>query len=437
MEKIHIKQIPQKINQQIKIAGFVHTIRNHGGIKFILVRDITGIAQVVVAKGKTKATKIVDALSLESVIEIVGIPKLEKQAPSGCEIKAEEIKVLSLAASELPIPVVEKGVGETDLQKRLDWRWLDLRKPEKVLIFKVWTLMEKAFREYWVNNGYLEIHSPKFMGVPSESGAELFEVKYFNRKAYLAQSPQFYKQMAMAAGFEKVFEVGPVFRANPSFTSRHDTEFTGYDMEISFIDSHQDVMLEEQKTLCYVLEKVKDSFGGEISKTYGRKLIIPTLPFPQLTMKEAKRILAKMGVKSEKEGDLTPKEERRLSEYIKKKENHEFIFVTEYPAEVRPFYHMRLESNQKLTKSFDLLWNGLEITTGAQREHRYDILVAQAKEKGLNSKSIQFYLDFFKYGCPPHGGFGFGPTRFLMKIFNIGNVREVTYLYRGVNRLTP
>jgi len=437
MKRTLIEKIKERTGQQIKIAGFVHTIRDQGSIKFLIIRDISGTLQVVVTKTSPEALKVAKSLSLESVVEIVGLAKTEKQAPGGIEITAEKISILSLASPGLPIPVVEKGVEETDLQKRLDWRWLDLRKPEKTLVFKVWTLMEQSFREYWTQNGYIEIHSPKFMSTPSESGAELFEVKYFDRKAYLAQSPQFYKQMGMASGFERVFEVGPVFRANPSFTSRHDTEFTGYDTEISFIESHQDVMAEEQKAIRYALERIKEKFDKEISALYGRDLIVPKLPFPQVTMKQAKEILAKIGVPSEKDGDFTPEEERKLSGYIKEKEGHEFLFVTEYPIEVRPFYHMRLESNPKLTKSFDLLWNGLEITTGAQREHRYDVLVAQAKEKGLKLKPIQFYLNFFKYGCPPHGGFGLGPSRMLMKIFNVGNVREVTYLYRGVKRLEP
>ena len=275
------------------------------------------------------------------------------------------------------------------------------------------------------------------MSTPSESGAELFEVKYFNRKAYLAQSPQFYKQMGMAAGFERVFEVGPIFRANPSFTSRHDTEFTGYDAEISFIESHQEVIQEEERVIQYTLKQIKEKFGKEISTLYGRNLIIPIIPFPQVTIAQAKKILMELGIPSEKDGDLSPEEERNLSEYIKEKEGHEFVFVTEYPIEVRPFYHMRLKDNPKLTKSFDLLWNGLEITTGAQREHRYDILLSQVKEKRLKLEPIQFYLNFFKYGCPPHGGFGLGPSRMLMKVFNVSNVREVTYLYRGIKRLKP
>jgi len=438
MERILIQQVKEKIGQQIKIAGFVQIIRNQGSIKFLIIRDISGTIQIVITKSIHKAMEIAESLNLESVIEIIGIAKEEKQAPDGIEIQVEIIKILSLSLPELPIPVVEKGQEETDQQIRLDWRWIDLRKPEKVLIFKVWTLMEQTFREYWTQNNYIEIHSPKFMSTPSESGAELFEVKYFDRKAYLAQSPQFYKQMAMAAGFERVFEIGPVFRANPSFTSRHDTEFTGYDAEISFIESHQEVMQEEEKAIQYAIEKIKERFGKEISTLYGRDLIVPTIPFPQVTMMQAKEILAKLGISNENNNDdLNPEEERKLSEYIKEKEGHEFVFITEYPIGTRPFYHMRLENNPKLTKSFDLLWNGLEITTGAQREHRYDILVAQAKEKELKLEPIQFYLNFFKYGCPPHGGFGLGPSRMLMKMFNVGNVREVTYLYRGVKRLEP
>ena len=437
MQRIPVSQVGSHIGEEVKVAGFAQTIRDQGSIKFIILRDISGVVQVVVLKENTEAMEVAGRLSNESVIEIIGKVKGEKQAPGGFEISAEKISILSLADPELPIPVIEKGQEETDQSIRLDWRWIDLRKPERTLIFKVWTLMEQAFREYWTQNGYIEIHSPKFMSTPSESGAELFEVKYFERKAYLAQSPQFYKQMGMAAGFEKVFEVGPVFRANPSFTSRHDTEFTGYDVEISFVESHQDPMHEEEKAIRHALEKVKEGYGEEILKHYGRELVVPSLPFPQLTMKEAKEILGRLGVPSEKDGDLSPEEERKLSEYIKEKEGHEFVFVTEYPAEVRPFYHMRLESDPALTKSFDLLWDGLEITTGAQREHRYDVLVKQAKERGVKLGPIQFYLNFFKYGCPPHGGFGLGPSRMLMKVFNAANVREVTYLYRGIKRLEP
>ncbi|PIP29339.1 aspartate--tRNA(Asn) ligase [Candidatus Kuenenbacteria bacterium CG23_combo_of_CG06-09_8_20_14_all_36_9] len=437
---------PKKVGEIVKLNGWVNVRRNMGKIVFLDLRDRWGIVQVVCVPSEIDEPSR-DALKdirPEFVLEIEGVVQdrneeqvNEKLETGKIEVLAKKIKIFSAVSSELPIAVVEKNTEEADLQKRLDWRWIDLRKPKNILIFKVWTLMEQAFREYWTSNDYIEIHSPKFMGAPSEGSAELFEVKYFDRKAYLAQSPQFYKQMAMASGFEKVFEVGPVFRANPSFTPRHDTEFTGYDMEISFIESHQDIINEEQKAIQYVLGKIKEKFGEEILSVFGRDLIVPTIPFPQITMKQAKEILAKLKVPDEREGDLSPEEERKLSDYIKEKEGYEFVFVTEYPVNVRPFYHMRLEGDQKITKSFDLLWNGLEITTGAQREHRYNVLVAQAKEKGLKLKLIQFYLNFFKYGCPPHGGLGLGPSRMLMKIFNIDNVREVTYLYRGIKRLEP
>lgn len=438
MARIPIAEIKKHIGQKVTAAGFVETIRNQSTIRFIILRDRSGRIQVVVSKASEEAWTATEKISLESVISVSGLAKEERQAPEGIEISAEKIEVLSRAEPELPIPISEKGsMNEAERESRMDWRWLDLRKPERELIFEVWTEMEAACREYWLANGYLEIHSPKLMSTPSESGAELFEVKYFERTAYLAQSPQFYKQMAMAAGFEKVFEIGPIFRANPSFTSRHDTEFTGFDAEISYIHSHEDVMREEENMLAFMIDRVKEKLGQRIREVYGRELITPKTPFPRITMNEAKRILAELKVPSEKEGDLNPEEERALGGHIQKKYGHEFVFVTEYPVNIRPFYHMRSESNPGLTKSFDLLWNGLEVTTGAQREHRYDVLCRQAKEKGLRLEPLEHYLNFFRYGCPPHGGMGLGPSRMVMQILGISNVREVTYLYRGVKRLTP
>lgn len=437
MEKVAIKNIKEKIDQEISLLGWVHTLRDQGGIKFLILRDITDLIQVVISRQNSQAFTVAEKLTPESVVKVTGLVKAEKQAAGGIEIKAQKIEILSLASPDLPIQVVEKVGNEADQQIRLDWRWLDLRKPEKALIFKVWTALEQAFRDYCLANGYMEIHSPKIVVTSTESGAELFAVKYFDRKAYLAQSPQLYKQMAMAAGFEKVFEVGPVFRANPSFTSRHDTEFTMYDVEISFIESHHDLMKEEEKMMVAIFSAIKEKYGQEIKKAYGQEIIIPQIPFPKLTLREVKKILAKLGITSEKTDDLSPEEERAISRYIQEKEGHEFLFIHDYLASSRAFYSMRLESDPSLTKSFDLLFRGLEITSGAQREHRYEQLRKQIEEKGFKVKPFESYLNFFKYGCPPHGGFAPGPTRMLMKIFNVSNVREVTYLYRGINRLTP
>jgi len=443
MQRFLVKEAAKHIGEKLKVAGWVNVRRAHGKILFIDLRDISGILQVVFVPSNVQVYKLAEQLRPEWVVEITGqvVKRPEKMVnlkieTGQVEMSAEELKVLSEAETS-PIPTNEDDTEEVEIDKRMDWRWIDLRKEKNILVFKVWSLMEQAFREYWLSNNYIEIHSPKLIATASESGAEVFEVKYFKKKAYLAQSPQFYKQMAMAAGFEKVFEVGPVFRAEPSFTSRHATEFTSYDAEISFIDSYHDVMDEEERMIAYGLKRIKDVYGSKIKEIFNKEVIVPFVPFPKIPIREAKAILSERGIKSEKDGDLSPEEERGIGEFVIEKYQHEFVFITEYPITVRPFYHMRDEKDPTLTKSFDLLWNGLEITTGAQREHRYDVLFLQAKEKKMNIKKLQFYLDFFKYGCPPHGGYGMGPNRMIMKLFGINNVRDAMFVYRGVKRLTP
>lgn len=438
MKRTLIGELRKWIDHEVKVKGWVKSIRDQKKTQFIIVRDHTGSVQAVLERAQNpELADTISNLTLESTVNIIGrvienpIVKL-----GGIEIQLTDIYVESIAS---PLPLDMSGRSLPNLDTRLDWRFLDLRRPENFLIFKVQTTVEEAMREYWISEGFIEIHSPKFMGTASESGGELFRVEYFGRTAYLAQSPQFYKQMAMAAGFDKVFEIGPVFRANPSFTARHDTEFTSIDVEISWIESHEDLLSSEERWLQHVFEVVKEKHGKETSEVFRGEIEVPSIPFPRITMKEAITILAKQGYVAppETKGDLDPQGERLLSEYVRREYNHEFVFLTDWPTRVRPFYHMRYETDPSITKSFDLLWKGLEITTGAQREHRYNVLVNQAVEKGLSLESIQFYLDFFKYGCPPHGGFGFGLTRMLMVMLGLDNVREVTYLYRGPNRLYP
>lgn len=443
MTRFLISEAAKHVGEKVKVAGWVNVRRTHGKIVFIDLRDRSGILQCVLVPSNKEAYEAAQEVRSEWVLELVGqiVKRPEKMVNAKIEtgtveLSVDELKVLSKAETT-PIPVGEEVAEEADIDKRMDWRWIDLRKPEKILIFKVWTTLEKAFIDYCVSNDFIEIHSPKTLITSTESGSELFEIKYFKNKAYLAQSPQLYKQMAMAAGFEKVFEIGPVFRANPSFTSRHDTEFTMYDIEMSFIESHYDLIEEEERMIVTIFNAIKDKHGEEIKKYFGVDIVIPKIPFPKINLTEAKKILKGLCVTSERGEDLSPEEERTICEYIKEKEGHDFVFIHEWPASVRAFYSMRLESDAKLTKSFDLLFKGLEITSGAQREHRYQQLVQQIKEKGFKIKPFESYLNFFKYGCPPHGGFAPGPSRLIMKMLNLTNVREVTYLYRGVNRLTP
>ena len=435
MNRTLIAELPQKIGKRVRVRGWVNALRDQKRVQFIVLRDETGMAQLVLSKGEepSELNERISALTAESAISVTGTTAADERVNlGGLELKIEELDVDALAEPELPV------APDSALDKRIDWRYLDLRRSDRRLIFEVQTTVERAMREFWAKESFIELHSPKLTGAATESGAELFKLDYFDRMATLAQSPQFYKQMAMAAGFGKVFEVGPVFRANPSFTSRHDTEFTSVDVEISWIDSHDDVMAFEERWLAHVMAVVKEQHGERIAETFDTALIVPELPFPRITLDDAKAMLRDAGHGAPGEGhDLDPPSERALSELVKERDGHEFTFVTDYPTSVRPFYHMRYDDRPTVTKSFDLLWRGIELTTGAQREHRYERLLAQANEKKVDVEAISYYLDFFRFGAPPHGGYGFGLTRLLMQMLGQDNVREVTFLYRGPHRLEP
>lgn len=439
MERTSIKELRSVVGETVRINGWLQTLRDQKKLQFLIIRDTTGLVQVVHWKPNNEPlAELISQIGAESAVVVTGkvidnpVVKL-----GGLEIQLETLIVENNA--EIPLPFDPFAETLPTLDYRLDWRYLDLRRPVNNLLFKVETTVEMAMREYWLKNNFVEIHSPKLMGTPSESGAELFSLDYFERKAYLAQSPQFYKQMAMAAGFERIFEIGPVFRADPSFTARHMTEFTGVDMEMSWIESHEDIMTSEENLLQYVYQQVKDKHGDAIKELFGTEIVVPTVPFPRIPMREAIEILKGRGytLPPEKKGDIDPAGEREIAAYVKEKYNHDFVFLTDWPIAVRPFYHMRKEDDPTLTKSFDLIASGLEITTGAQREHRVEVLSKQAVEKGLHLEPIQFYLDFFRYGCPSHGGFGLGLSRLLMVLLGTNNIREAVYIFRGPTRLNP
>ncbi len=437
MKRVFVKEVRPK--DEVRLCGFVYNIRRTKNRDFIIIQDHTGMIQVLVEHGDNpKIAKIVQDLTIGSTIQVFGTaienPNVKMD---GIEIIPSQIKIETIAK---PIPIN----SESSQEAIMDYRWINLRDPKVTLIFKAQTVLEAAMREFWLSKGFLEMHSPKLMGTASESGSELFSLPYFKEKtAYLAQSPQLYKQMAMAAGYPGVFEIGPVFRANPSFTSRHDTEFTSVDTEIAWIDSHEDVMEFEEHWIRHMFKKLENALGSEIEALYGIKLEEVKVPFPRVTFEQAKNIIKAKGYVSNKENDFEPDEEKLLGRMFKQETGSDFVFVTEFPISARPFYHMRFEDRPHLTKSYDLFYKGIEITTGAQREHHPDILRNQILEKQKTEndtklmESLQNYLQFFDYGMPPHGGFGFGLTRVLMKIFNLQNVRQATYLYRGPKRLTP
>lgn len=438
MKNILIEDLKNYYGKEIEVSGFVDNIRNLQWVQFVILRDNTGRVQLTLEKSEEKNSKMVDLINnlpLESTIKVKGvIVESPKVKLNGMEIIPSSIEVSS--TSEVELPFNFKDLEGVNLDTRLDYRFIDLRNDRNMLIFKIQSDFVRYMREYLYNEGFTEIHTPKLIGAASESGSDVFEVKYFKDKAYLAQSPQFYKQMAMSSGFGRVFEVAPAFRAENSNTNRHATEFTSFDLEFSYINSYEDVMDLEENLLIAGLSKVKELYGDVIQKEFGKEVNIPTKPFPRIKLQDLyKELESRYGyeIPSEDVGDMNAEAEKLTSRYAMEEFGHEFIFVTDYSAKKRAFYHMRKDG---VPQGYDLIWRGTEITTGAQREHRYDVLAEQAREKGLG-KDVEFYLQFFKYGCPPHGGFALGVDRMTMLLLGTSNLKETMFLFRGPNRINP
>lgn len=436
--KINFNELKNYENEEVVLQGFVDKIRNLQYVQFVILRDSTGKVQITIEKNEenAKMVEIIDNLTQESTLKVKGKVLInEKVKMGGIEVIPSSITVTSLSLPELPLDI--KSKDNSLRETRLDYRFLDLRREENNLFFKCETILEQAFREYCVDKGFIEIHSPKIAAGAAESGAEVFKIDYFGQTACLSQSPQFYKQMAMSSGFERIFEVAPCFRAENSNTNRHATEFTSFDVEFSYINSFEDVMNLEAEMITYGIKHTKEELGDKIKEVFGVDIVVPSLPFPKMTVAEIyKEIEERYGYKvddSEKT-DLTTEAEKLVGKLAHDKYNHEYMFVTEFPAEKRPFYHMRDENG--ILQGYDLIWKGMEITSGAEREHRYDKLLKSVQEKGLG-EDVKFYLEFFKYGCPPHGGFAIGVDRLTMLILGIPTIKESEFLFRGPNRLNP
>ena len=429
MKRVLIKEL--KENETSKISGWIDTIRDTKYMIFIMLYDRSGKIQVSIEKSTNpKLVEKIEGVLANSVVSFTGkmvISEYVKQG--GKEFLPDNLEILS-QADALPID------DTASIDTRMDYRWLDLRSEKNNLMLKVQSAFVAGMREYLLNNDFTEIHTPKIIATASESGSEVFEVKYFDRKAYLAQSPQFYKQMAMASGVERMFEIAPAFRAENSNTNRHATEFTSFDLEFSYIDSYQDVMDMEENVLIAGLSQVKELYGDKIKELFGTDVVIPTKPFPRIKLEDLYQELQKRynyQIPEHDIGDMNAEAEKLTSRYAMEEYGHEFIFITDFKKTKRAFYHMR---ENDIPQGYDLIWRGTEITTGAQREHRYEILKKQALEKGLE-KDIEFYLEFFKYGCPPHGGFAIGIDRLTMLLLGLPSLKEEMFLFRGPSRLTP
>ena len=419
--------------KKVRIHGWIYDVRDLSKVRFLVVKDLSGRIQVTGVSGKTDENifDLMKRITKESAVVIEGEMKDSKQAPGGKELIPSKIEVVGVSGSDLPIDVSD--FSKTELPKRLDNRMLDLRRRNISAIFSVRSAINKNLTNFFYDEGFTLINTPKITTIGLESGAESFNVDYFKKKASLAQSPQFYKQMFVVSGLEKVFEIGAVYRAEKSHTTRHLTEFTGVDFEIGFIKDENDVMDVIENAMKYVIKKVKEEKSYEL-ELLNVKLNVPK-KIPRIPMDELKKILNQKGKKLSANDDLDAESEKMIGEYILEKYGEEFVFVTNYPWKVRPFYHMKPEKDKNGTRSFDLLWRGVEVATGAQREHRLDILKVQAKEKGIKLDPI--YAEIFKYGAPPHGGVGFGLDRLTQRMLNLDNIREAILLPRDTERLIP
>ena len=439
MNRILISKTPEFIGKKIKIAGWVNARRDHGKLIFIDLRDRSGIIQTIIIPDKEDAYETAKKVRNEFVIEMEGFVKErpsgaanEKSTIGGVEMEAEGIKILSKVEDGLPIDVSEKEM-KLNLETLLNYRSLTLRNEKINSIFKVYSEIINSYNEFMRKEEFLEIKTPKILSAATEGGANFFKIKYFDRDAYLAQSPQFYKQAGVGI-FERVFEVGTVFRAEPHFTTRHVNEYVSLDAEMGFIGSFEDIMNQLEKTVAFMLDSVSKKCKKELEK-YGAE-ISDFQTIPRIKLTEALAVLEKEFGKKTEKIDIDPEGERMICEWAKKKYNSDLIFLTHYPSSIRPFYTMP-GADPQYTESFDLLFKGVEIATGGQRIHNLNKLIESIKKHKLNPKDFKSYLDIFRYGMPPHGGWGLGSERILQKILGLKSIKEAVLFPRDVKRLAP
>ena len=418
----------------VTVKGWVQDIRNLGGISFIALRDRYGVIQLTLPKKKIDPELFgsITKLSRESVISVVGEVKESNQTELGVEVIPQSFVLESEAAVPLPLGVIDKVSAELDT--RLNNRFMDVRKPEVKAIFELKSMMVELIEEAVRKNGFTQVYTPKIGAAGAEGGAELFKVKYFEKDAYLAQSPQLYKQILMSTGLDRVFEIGPAFRAENSNTNRHVTEFISFDGEMSWIENEEQVMAMIEEIIDHVLTGLKER-GAKQLALLGKEINVPARPYPILTYSECLRIVNDGGLDLKDGDDLGTDGEKIVGDHMAAK-GCDLYFIAEYPEEAKPFYIMEKDGTS-YSYSFDLDYRGQEISSGGQREHRYEKLVSRMEKKGLNPEDFGFYLDAFKYGMPPHGGWGIGIERLLVKMLDLSNIREAILFPRDPARLAP
>ena len=417
-------------DKEVVVAGWTQDVRKLGSIAFIQLRDRDGIIQVTALKKELKPElfKKLTEIPRESVISVKGAVKENKEAKSGFEILPENVKIISVAKTPLPIGVVDKV--STEIETRFDHRFMDLRKPEVQSIFKIRHTMLRAVREEFLSNDFIEIHTPKIVATATEGGTNLFQVQYFEEKAFLNQSPQLYKQIMMATGLDRVFEIGPAFRAEEHDTVRHLNEFTSIDMEIAFADE-EDVMKILEKVIQKIISMVNKENKKELN-TLNIKIPVPETPFKRIDYSECVELIKSKNVDVVDGEDFSMEATKTIAEEFK-----DFYFITKWPTKTKPFYVQTFENNPEICRAFDLMYNENEVTSGAQRVHDVNLLKERIREQGLNPENFKYYLEAFEYGMPPHAGWGLGVERMLTILTNAKNIRECVLFPRDRRRLVP
>ena len=429
-------ELKKRVGEKVYIAGWVHDVRLLGGISFVMVRNSAGIVQVTAPKKDVGAEvqEVIASLHQEDVVRFTGTVKESKVARLGFEVIPEFVQVLSKAA--VPLPLDPRGVTPAALDTRLSWRSLDLRRPESSAVFKIENTAVSWMESYLRENGFIRVFTPSIIGGISEGGSEVFKVDFYGRPAFLRQDPQLHRQLTIAGGFDKIYDLGTNWRAELSHTPRHLSEHRTIAPEMAFIEDERDTMRVEEAMVAHSIRAVQSHRKDDLA-TLGLTLDEPRTPFPEISFPEACEILERMGRKVARDGDIDTESGRLLGGYVEEKYDTDFFFLNRFPSKIKPFYVMKVDEKPTQARSVDLMYKGIELSSGGQREHRYQKVVEQIVEKGIDESELKWFTEPFKYGVPPHGGYSFGIERFVSLMLNLATVKEAALFPRDPERLQP
>jgi len=429
-ERTYSKEI--KAGQKVLLKGWIEKTRDLGGLKFFMLRDREGLVQVTAKKGKVppNIVAMIPKLSREDCVSVTGTVQESVQAPGGLEVIPDSVEVVSRAKTPLPLDIA--GKIESGVDKRFNYRFLDMRNPKVQAVFRIRDVVLTKMRDFFESNDFVEVHTPIIQAAGAEGGATLFPLIYYQKEAFLRQSPQLYKQIMMASGLDRVYEIGPAFRAEKFHTRRHVSEFVSVDFEQAWIDSEEDIMKTLESMVHHVMKEVKKDCVVEL-KILGAKVDVPDVPFKRITYSDAIKMLNKEGLDLKFGDDMGDPEEALLGKLMAKK-GHEWYFITKFPSKEKPFYIMM---DGKFSRGIDLDYRGMEMASGGQREHRVEVLTKVMKQKGLDPSKFDFYLDAFRYGMPTHGGIGFGVERMVQQMVGLDNIKEIILFPRTPEKLIP